>query len=306
MTAGTLAGMDVVLALDIGGAAIAAGLMTLTGELLDIARSVPDESLNADSLFDQVTDLLQGQMDRAVEHHRVTPIALGIGIAGPITDNCETVSPQSLPAWREFPLRRRLADHVRVPVFGDIDAKALALAEGWLGAAQGSSNFMAIIVANSVSGGVVLDGQLLDGASGHAGNVGHVIVEPNGRRCACGGRGCLEAATSARSIEAMTGRPPSSPSYETMVRTGKLVGRGVASVCNMLDLDLVVVGGSVASNFGATFFNAAQDSLAEHCRLGFSKGVRISPTRLADRGALIGAGAIGLRGLRRSSRRRLG
>ena len=87
-----------------------------------------------------------------------------------------------------------------------------------------------------------------------------------------------------------------------MVRTGKLVGRAAASVCNALDLDLVVVGGSVALGFGATFFNAAQDALSEHCRLNFSKGARITPARLGDRGPLIGAGAVGLRGLVRRTR----
>lgn len=297
--------MDVVLALDIGVGEMAAGLMTMTGELLDVARARIDPSKTADGLFDQVSDVLQGQLDRAVEHHKITPAVLGVSIAGPVTENLETVSPLGLPVWREFPLRKRLAEYTKLPVFGDLDAKALALAEGWLGAAQGYSNFMAMVVSDVVSGGVVLDGQLLDGASGNAGNIGHVIVEPNGRRCACGGRGCLEAEASARSIEAMTGRPASSPSYDTMVRTGKLVGRGVASVCNMLDIDLVVVGGSVALGFGATFFNAGQDSIAQHCGLSFSKGARMSPARLADRGPLLGAGALGLRGLNRMPRIRI-
>jgi glucokinase len=183
-----------------------------------------------------------------------------------------------------------------------MDAKALALAEGWVGAAQGRNNFMAMVVSTGVGGGIVLDGQLLDGATGNAGHIGHVIVEPNGRRCICGARGCLEAEASGPAIEAITGRPPTEPTYDIMVRTGRLVGRGVASVCNALDLDLVVVGGSVALGFGATFFNAAQDSLSEHCRLRFSRGVRITPARLGDRGPLIGAGAVGMRGLHRGAR----
>jgi glucokinase len=87
-----------------------------------------------------------------------------------------------------------------------------------------------------------------------------------------------------------------------MQRTGDLVGRAVASVCNLLDLDLVVVGGSVALGFGATFFNSAQEALDEHARLQFSRGARITPARLGDRGPLVGAGAVGLRGLRRRAR----
>ncbi|MEI8286926.1 MAG: ROK family protein, partial [Actinomycetes bacterium] len=181
------------------------------------------------------------------------------------------------------------------------DAKALALAEGWLGAAKGVDNFMAMVVSTGVGGGIVLNGQLLDGESGNAGHVGHVIVEPNGRRCSCGGRGCLEAEASGPAIEAITGRPPTQPTYEIMVRTGRLVGRGVASVCNLLDLKLVCVGGSVALGFGATFFNSAQRTLDELCGLEFSRKARIVPARLADEGPLIGAAAVGWRGLNRSA-----
>jgi glucokinase len=156
-----------------------------------------------------------------------------------------------------------------------------------------------MVVSTGVGGGIVLNGQLLDGESGNAGHIGHVIVEPNGRRCPCGGRGCLEAEASGPAIEAITGRPPTQPTYEIMVRTGRLVGRGVASVCNLLDLKLVCVGGSVALGFGATFFNSAQRTLDELCGLEFSKNARIVPSRLADEGGLIGASAIGWRGLNR-------
>jgi glucokinase len=130
------------------------------------------------------------------------------------------------------------------------------------------------------------------------------VVEPNGRRCLCGSRGCLEAEASGPAIEAITGRPPSEPTYEIMQRTGRLVGRAVATACNLLDLDLAVVGGSVALGFGATFFNSAQETLDEHAQLSFSKGARITPARLGERGPLIGAGAVGLRGLRRARRPR--
>jgi len=294
--------MDVVLAVDIGGTKFAVGLMKMTGELIDLDRVQIDHDLDAEGVFRQLQTLIETQLERAAEHHEVRPVVVGIGSAGPLTVNCETVSPLNIHQWRGFPLRSRIKVITNLPVFGDLDAKALALAEGWVGAAQGRSNFMAMVVSTGVGGGVVLDGQLLDGATGNAGHIGHVIVEPNGRRCACGARGCLEAEASGPAIEAITGRPPTEPTYDIMVRTGRLVGRGVASICNALDLDLVVVGGSVALGFGATFFNAAQDSLAEHCRLSFSRGVRITPARLGDRGPLIGAGAVGMRGLHRNTR----
>ena len=225
---------------------------------------------------------------------------VGVGSAGPITRNCESVSPVNIPAWREFPLRQRLAEVTATRVYGELDGKALALAEGWQGAAKGLSDYCVLTVSTGIGGGIVLDGELLDGASQNAGHVGHIIVEPNGRRCGCGARGCLEAEASGLAIEAITGRSPTEPTYEIMQRTGRLVGRAVASLCTLLDLELVVVGGGVALGFAATFFNAAQEELSTSARLPYTRHARITPTRLGDRGPLIGAGAVGIRGMRRN------
>lgn len=295
---------DVILAIDIGDAKLAAGLMTMKGELLDRDDVDVDHGMNADALFASLDEIAQTQLERARTHHNARPVAVGVGCAGPVRPDVVAVSPTNISAWRSFPLRSKLATVTSLNVYGDLGAKALALAEGWLGAAQGRQNFLAMVVSTSVDGGIVLNGQLLDGATGNAGHVGHTLVEPNGRRCLCGSRGCLEAEASGPAIEAITGRPPSEPTYEIMQRTGRLVGRAVATVCNLLDLDLAVVGGSVALGFGATFFNSAQETLDEHARLSFSESARITPARLGERGPLIGAGALGLRGLRRAGRPR--
>ncbi|MEY3506704.1 MAG: hypothetical protein RI898_1458 [Actinomycetota bacterium] len=291
--------MDLALSIDIGGSKIAVGLVTRQGELIDRTQFVVNAQDSSEELFDDLSRAVDAQMLRAVEHHGVRPSVVGVGSAGPITSNVETISPLNIPQWRGFELRQRLEGLTGLPVFGDGDAKALALAEGWLGAARGVDNFMAMVVSTGVGGGIVLNGQLLDGETGNAGHIGHVIVETNGRRCTCGGRGCLEAEASGPAIEAITGRSPTQPTYEIMVRTGRLVGRGVASVCNLLDLKLVCVGGSVALGFGATFFNAAQRTLDELCTIEFSRKARIVPTRLSDEGPLIGASAVGWRGLNR-------
>jgi glucokinase len=292
--------MELALAIDIGGSKFSVGLVTRAGELIDRINVPVDHTATAAELFEDLDKAVQSQLARAREHHDATPSVVGVGSAGPITRNVETISPLNIPQWKNFPLRDQLAFSTGLPVFGDGDAKALALAEGWLGAAKGVDSFMAMVVSTGVGGGIVLNGQLLDGESGNAGHVGHVIVEPNGRRCTCGGRGCLEAEASGPAIEAITGRPPSQPTYETMVRTGRMVGRGVASVCNLLDLKLVCVGGSVALGFGATFFNSAQKTLDELCGLEFSRNARIVPARLADEGPLVGASAVGWRGLNRA------
>ncbi len=291
--------MQLSLSIDIGGTKCAVGLVTREGELVDRTSVPVNPRDTAEDLFSDIAEAVQQKLARAREHHGDAPLTVGVACAGPSAHNLEAVSPLNIPQWRDFPLRNRLVEITGLPVFGDGDAKALALAEGWVGGARGVDNFMAMVVSTGVGGGIVLNGQLLEGASGNAGHVGHVIVEPNGRRCVCGGRGCLEAEASGPAIEAITGRSPTQPTYEIMVRTGRLVGRGVASVCNLLDLQLVTVGGSVALGFGATFFNSAQRTLDELCGIEFSRGARIIPSRLADQGGLIGAAAVGWRGLNR-------
>lgn len=292
---------DVILAIDIGGTKFASGLMTTRGELLDRTRVAIDRDAGPQVLLEQLDAIVQQQLDRAVEQHEVRVRAVGVGCAGPIARQCETVSPLNITSWRELPLRSHLVELTSLPVFGDLDAKALALSEGWLGAAKGIPNFCAMTVSTGVGGGIVVDGELLDGASGNAGHVGHIIVEPGGRRCHCGARGCLEAEASGLAIESITGRPPTEPTYDIMKRTGRLVGRAAASICTSLDLDLVVVGGSVAFGFAATFFNAAQEELDLRVRTRSGSSPRITSARLGDQGPLIGAGAVGLRGLRRRS-----
>lgn len=288
----------VVLAVDIGGTKFAAGLVTPRGELLDRAVVLVDQNAGPASHFKALAGIVEQQLAEA-ERHGLRVACIGVGSAGPITHHCETVSPVNIPAWREFPLRRRLVELTGLRVYGDLDGKALALAEGWQGAAKGLTSYCVLTVSTGIGGGIVLDGELLDGSTSNAGHVGHIIVEPNGRRCGCGARGCLEAEASGLAIESITGRPPTEPTYEIMQRTGRLVGRAVASLCTLLDLELVVVGGGVALGFAATFFNAANESLSTTARLPYTSHARITPARLGDRGPLIGAGAVGIRGMRR-------
>ncbi len=153
-----------------------------------------------------------------------------------------------------------------------------------------------MVVSTGVGGGIVLDGRLLDGAAGNAGHVGHVIVEPDGRTCGCGGRGCLEAEASGTGIRGATGRDPADADEALRRRTGTLVGRAVASVANLLDLRLAVVAGSVALGYGEVFFAAAQAELDLRCRIEFTRGARIVPGGLGDAGPLVGAAAVGWRG----------
>jgi glucokinase len=293
---------DVVLAIDVGADRFEAALVTASGLIVDRSSSMVERDVGPESHYTALATMVTELIAAADERDEVRIVAVGVGSVGPVDRHLATVSPAGIISWRNFPLRSRLEELTELPVYGDLDAKVLALAEGWLGAAQGHQNFCTITVSASVAGGLVLDDDLLDGASGFAGQVGHIIVEPGGRRCVCGAQGCLDAEASGVAIESMTGRPLTEPTYEIMQRTGVLVGRAAATVCNTLDLTLVVVGGTIARNFAATFFHSAQVALEEHAQLPYSRGARITPSRLGDNGQLIGAGAMGWRGLRRAAR----
>jgi glucokinase len=282
--------VQVVLAVDIGGTKLAAGRVDGDGVLTD-QRVVPTPAGGtAAELWDVLARLIA-----SVRRRDATVV--GVGCGGPMEPGGATVSPLNVPAWRSFPLRDRLGTLTGLPVHIDNDAKALALGEGWVGAARGVRDYIAMVVSTGVGGGIVLDGRLLDGGSGNAGHIGHVIVEPRGRMCACGARGCLEAEASGPSIRAATGLDPQEVDEDVRRRVGTLVGRAVATVANLLDLRLAVVAGSVALGYGKTFFAAAQAELDARARIEFARGARIVPAGLGDSGPLVGAAAVGWRGV---------
>jgi glucokinase len=279
-----------VLAVDVGGTKLAAGIVDDTGRLVARA-SVPTPSgpgADAEALFSALASLVDSV--RTGDER-----ACGVGSGGPMSRGGETVSPLNIPGWRAFPLRSRLEALTGLATTVDNDAKALALGEGWVGAARGWSDFIAMVVSTGVGGGIVLEGRLLDGASGNAGHIGHINVVPDGNPCACGSHGCLEAEASGTGIRRATGRPAEAAGPAVVHHVGTVVGRGVASVCTLLDLRLAVVAGSVALGFGEPFFAAAQAELDLRCRLEFARGARIVAAGLGDEGPLVGAAAVAWR-----------
>ncbi len=321
---------ELALAVDIGGTKMAVALVDRQGNLHQRTQvptpptSGPGEK-DAETLWQTLADLVQHLTDGAggpgsaggpggadgpgsaggpgsADGGKGAPsgvpiLACGVGCGGPMSAGGETVSPLNIPGWRGFPLRARLRELTDMPTFVDNDAKALALAEGWIGAAAGARNFIAMVVSTGIGGGIVLDGRLLGGGSGNAGHIGHVVVEPDGRPCACGGRGCLEAEASGSALAEITGQPAALAPPAVIERTGTLVGRAVASVVNLLDLPLAVIGGSVALGFGDPFFAAAQKEVDLRCGLEFARGAKVVRGGLGDRGPLVGAGCVAWRGL---------
>lgn len=278
------------LAVDIGGTKLEVGVVDAAGAVLSRRRAPTTQAAPGAAVA--LVDVLVGLCHEALAECPGS-VAVGVGCGGPMAG--DQVSPLNIPAWRGFPLRSTLEEALGLPVRVENDAKALALGEGWLGAAVGVRNYLAMVVSTGVGGGIVLDGQLLDGALGNAGHIGHVIVEPDGAQCGCGARGCLEAECSGLHLEQRLGYPAAAAPPQVIERTGRLVGRAVASVCNLLDLRLTLVAGSVALGFGAPFFAAAQAELDACARLAFSAGAVIRPGGLGAEGPLLGAAAVARR-----------
>ncbi len=285
------------LALDVGATKLAAAEVSAAGRVQRRVLATTPPTSEPDEVFLAVTELL----DRLRPFERFQ--GLGVGCAGPMDRGRVHVSPVNIPAWRRFPLVERLTRHTGLTVAVDNDAKALALAEGWRGAAIGFDSYVAMVVSTGVGGGIVLNGRLLDGATGNAGHIGHVFV--------CGDTsdappnhvpGLLESEASGVGIASRIGSPAVNASTVEIRRTGVLVGRAVASVANLLDLRLAVVAGSVALGYGEPFFSSAQAEIDRLCTLDYSRGARILPAGLGDDGPLVGAAAVVLRHLGRLPR----
>ncbi len=276
-----------VLAVDVGGTKFEAAMVGPDGTVGERHRV---ETAGADGSAELADRLVDVALAASAGADR--PAWVGVGTAGPFLTAGETIAPVNLPAWDGFAIRAHLAGALGVEVSVAGDAQALALGERWLGAARNRNNFLAMVVSTGIGGGLVVDGRLLRGELGNAGHLGHVVVVPDGRRCGCGGQGCVEAEASGTALRAITGADPALAPLALRRRTGTLVGRAVASVVATLDVPLALVAGGVALGFGADFFDAAQQELSARARLSFAREARIEPAALGAEGPLIGAAAL--------------
>src|SRR4029077_19103854 len=179
--------MDVTLALDIGGTKVAAGLIDADGTLLHHAK-LPTPDGDAEAVWTVVDTLVTEAVAKAGGRVR----GVGIASAGPIDLPTGTVSPINITQWKGFPIVERVSTLTGVPVRLGGDGLCMALGERWRGAARGAQFLLGIVVSTGIGGGLVLDGAPYDGRTGNAGHVGHVVVDPDGGPCSCGGRGCVE------------------------------------------------------------------------------------------------------------------
>ncbi len=272
------------LAVDVGGTKLAAGVVDESGKVLVRDRVATPQR----DVWPALARLVRRVLAAAPER----PIGCGAGCGGPINKIDRTVTPLHLPSWVAFPLADELESLVQMPTVVDNDAKALALGEAWCGAAVGVRDFIGVVMGTGVGGGIVSGGRLVQGRLSNAGHIGHVVVEPDGRPCSCGGFGCLEAYCGGPAIEAETGRPPARAPIAIIERTGLLTGRALATVGAICDLRLALIGGSVALGFGEPFFTAAQSELDQRARLSFTSGFQVRPAGLGALAPLVGAAAL--------------
>ena len=297
--------MDVTLALDIGGTKIAAGLVDADGSLVQHAK-LPTPDGDAEAVWTVVDTLVTEALAEAGGHVR----GVGISSAGPIDLPAGTVSPINITEWQDFPIVERVSTLTGAPVRLGGDGLCMALGERWRGAGCGAQFLLGMVVSTGVGGGLVLDGAPYDGRTGNAGHVGHVVVDPDGGPCSCGGRGCVEtiaagprmaqwarengwdAPAEADAKELADAANAGDPvALQAFRRGATAVAAMIASVGAVCDLDLVVIGGGVAKS-GALLFDPLREALSTYARLDFLRGLRVLPAELGGDAGLVGAAAL--------------
>ncbi|HEV7661968.1 MAG TPA: ROK family protein [Chloroflexota bacterium] len=305
-----------VLAIDIGGTKLAVGVVARDGRLLASRRQPTPRVKSGDELFAALVSLCRAVLAEAGADSDGIE-AVGVGCGGPMDYFAGRVSPLNIPAWRDFPLRDRVVETFGRPCVVDNDAKALALGERWKGAGRSSNNMLGMVVSTGVGGGIILDGRLLHGQAGNGGHIGHIIVWPNGPLCGCGALGCLEGVASGTGLTrrlsvalaqgAATSLPPgaSAADMASAARTGdalacellrsagECVGRGIASSAALLDLELVVIGGSIALKAWDLIGPPLLAEVERSARLDFTRTLRVVLAELGDHAGLFGAALLG-------------
>lgn len=301
------------LAVDFGGTKVEAALVDSAGNLIADSRSRAGTGPAATSaeLEDAVSSVVRHALG-AIGTRLRDLVGVGIGTAGPIDVRGGSISPLNVPAWRGYPLRAFVADLVSevasdLPVTLRIDGEAIAIAEHWIGAAQGADHLIGMVVSTGVGGGIISGGRTVPGRHGNAGHIGHVGVPgPDSVvRCACGGIGCVEAiASGPKSVawardHGWTGSTGEelgasaaagdSIARAAIRRSATAVGAGIASAAAMLDLEVVAIGGGF-SRVSPDYLDLVRLPLQDPQL--FTSDLRVVASGLGGDGPLIGAGGL--------------
>jgi glucokinase len=288
------------LGLDVGGTTIKAGVIDETGKVLE-SRNTPTVIDDLQRFLLTLTELIRGfQKSFQID-------GIGIGIPGLHSSRTRTVvvSP-NIPCLKNVNLEALVADQVLIPVVTENDANAGAYGEFRAGAGEASRHMVYLTLGTGLGSGVVLNGSLYTGASGFGGELGHTIIDPHGRQCSCGARGCLETVVSGTGIVAtarewMNTKEPLTAQtvYEAALRgdataravfeeTGRWLGIACANVINLLNPEAIVIGGGVMAA-GEMLLQPAKAAAELHAFGPSFHDCRIVQSKLWPEAGMIGA-----------------
>ena len=299
-----------VIGVDLGGTNMRSALVGRTGEVLAKQK---EETRAAEGHAQVVAKLTRGIV-RLVENARQQGqevAAVGVGAPGVIhgTTGVVVTSP-NFPDWNNLPLKELLEAELKLPVVVENDANAAALGEQWRGAAKGIGSMILLTLGTGVGGGIVLDGKIWHGADGMAGELGHMTIVPDGRACGCGNTGCLEMYASSRGIlmayQAERGglarqevtseqvylaaRQGDGAAGRAMQAMGRSLGIGIASLINIFNPEMVVIGGGVRDAW-ELFIDATREEVRKRAFAYPAERTRIVPSALGDDAGMVGAAA---------------
>ena len=296
----------VVLALEIAIDSLAVALVGLGGEVLELQRVDRARGhLDADRLVDDLARLARPLVERQAQRSAV--VGIGLSMVGVVraSDGMIRVAPNL--GWRDVPLADVVARKVRldVPVTVANDGDLGALAEHRRGAAIGVDDVIYVAGEVGVGGGVIVAGRRLEGAGGYAGEIGHIRVNPSGSECRCGARGCWETEVGERALLRRAGQRPTggraavdgvfraaaggSPvALDALSATGEWLGTGLASIVNVFNPSLIVLG-SLFGRMHPYVSAQVEQALSSGAMDAPGEMVRVVPAALGEDAPLLGA-----------------
>jgi predicted NBD/HSP70 family sugar kinase len=309
---------------NVGTRMISLVITDMHGTIRKRAKEPSRMASGPDALMQQVGDVVRGALaDLPPDLGEV--IGIGMALPAPVLDPAEsTFSPPSYPGWGELRIGERTEDRFGLPVLLDNDANAAAVGEHLYGAGRGVQDMFYLIAHRGIGGAALVNGVLYRGTHGGAGEIGHTVVDLDGPRCGCGRYGCLEAFAGRGAIarrasralklagrQSLAGCELGEISAATVIEaglagdplaqrileeTGEYLGLGIVSAVNVLDPEIVVVGGSTM-RAGDLVLEAATRVVRSRALPGLAERVRIVMGELGDDGGAVGAASIVLRGL---------
>jgi glucokinase len=296
-----------VIALDVGGTGMKAALAGPDGEPLHQARRPTGRERGPEAVVEGILDFAADLRAYGAEHLGGPAAAVGVAVPG-IVDEARGIAAYAANlGWRDVPLRALLTERLDgVPVALGHDVRTGGLAEGRLGAGRGADRFLFVALGTGIAGAIGVDGRVEAGAHGFAGEIGHIVVRPQGAPCPCGQRGCLERFASAAAVgeawAAATGDPGADAADcakafasgdPNAVRVWQdavdALADGLVTALTLLDPRTLIIGGGLAEA-GETLFTPLRDAVRR--RVTFQKTPEIVPAALGDTAGCLGAGLL--------------